>query len=144
MGNCNILSAFSSGGGGGGTTTAQSSATITSDFTTTSTSFTIVTDVVVTVLDSSGGVAIVQATISFNRSNAGGIAFSLYNDGSRIADNWMAFETAGDSAYSMTEGTTLDSDGSVIQLYGKTGSGTLTVQGDSSNRTTAIHTIGIA
>ena len=144
MGSCNIVGAFSSGGGGGATT-LEASAALTSDFTTTSSSFTDVTGLGITVLNSSGGVVLVSATLTTERSTSGGTNYSLENDGTRISSSWASFEMeTGGNKKNVSMGTSLDSDGSVIQVAAYTGGGTLTVRGSTSGATSSINSIGVA
>ena len=140
-----LQGAFSSGGGGGGATTDQSSAALTSDFSTTSTSFTDATGVTVTVLDSSGGVAIVTTNVQFSSSTTGNKQFSLEDDGTRITRSFTTWETQNaDALFAVFLSTSLASNGSVIQLAVLTEDGTLAIKGSTSGRTTSMETIGVA
>ena len=143
MTNC-IQAAFSSGGGA---TTEQSSAALESIFTTKSNTFVDVTGLVVTLLDSDGGVAMVTAPLSVTRSSNGGINFGLKDDGTQITTvNLVEEIQAADSYVPVTLGYTGASDGSVIQVTASTGGtgNTVRVAGSTSNYTSSIWCIGVA
>jgi len=130
--------------GSAGATVLEASAALTGDFTTTSGVFTTVTGLQINVLNSAGGVVMVSATLTAERSSLGGTNYAFFNDGVQIPSSWTAFEMAQAGAKkNISIGTSLASDGSTIAVYVYTG-GTLTVRGSAAGATSSINSIGVA
>ena len=131
----------------GGGTVETDHATLTSPITSTDTSL---ADIAlnITIGDITDGKSLITGTLTASRSTAGGTEYALADDSTgddnTITATWVAFEaTASDQKVAIPLSYVMPAIGSVITVQVKTGGGTLTIAGSSSDFTSQLMALNV-
>ena len=154
IGSTNQVLQVSSGGlpawqtlASGGATVEDDRVNITSDQTFTVDAFNDISGLAITIGNISGGKTLISCIIAMERDSAGGVGFTLEDDGSEISETRAWAETGSSGGENQKRmipmSYSMDSNASVIQAQAKTDGSTLTVKGSASGQSSTISSISV-